>query len=144
MVPPTRDLLNDISVSKQFIFNDNSCKILHKYYPLLTLGRSRNRWSLDRTSGVLLHSLHVGLISSMALINFPHLSHWSPLASSYIQSGHVPSTKRSAKNLKKKEHKTIQHHHKHCYSILIIYFTLTCSSWLALIKTTCTFRKVSM
>ena len=96
MTQLSRDLLNDISQTKLFSMTT------HNYYPSVTLGRSRNRWSLDRTSGVLLHSLHVGLISSMALINFPHLSHWSPLASSYIQSGHVPSTKRSAKNLKKR------------------------------------------
>ena len=70
---------------------------------VLTLGRSRNRWLEVFTTGGLLHNLHLGFLRSTAFSNFPHLSHWSPLASSYPQpaSGQVPSTKRSARNLKK-------------------------------------------
>jgi len=32
-------------------------------------------------TGALEHVLHRGVLSSIAFINLPHLSHWSPLAS---------------------------------------------------------------
>ena len=53
----------------------------------------------DFTMGVLPQILHRGCFSSVALISFPHPSHWSPLASSNPQNGQVPFTKRSARNL---------------------------------------------
>ena len=57
-------------------------------------GKSMNICLLVFVLGVALHILHLGFWSSTALINFPHLSHWSPLASSKPQpgSGQVPST----------------------------------------------------
>lgn len=36
-------------------------------------------------------------LSSTALMRRPHLSHWSPRASGYLQWGQMPSTKRSAR-----------------------------------------------
>lgn len=65
----------------------------------LTLGRSRKNCTDGLTIGELLHTLHRGLISSVALTRWPHPSHWSPRASSYLHPGHVPSTNLSAKNL---------------------------------------------
>jgi hypothetical protein len=46
-------------------------------------GRSRNRWCDVRTSTACPRSaLHRGATSSVALSSLPHLSHWSPRASS--------------------------------------------------------------
>jgi len=49
--------------------------------------------------GVCEQSLQRGRFNSTALMSFPHLSHWSPRASSYAHNGHIPSTNRSARNL---------------------------------------------
>jgi hypothetical protein len=65
-----------------------------------SLGRSRKRWLDVRTStSCALLALQRGLSSSVVFISLPQLSHWSPRASSYLQKGHVPSMKRSARNL---------------------------------------------
>ena len=57
-------------------------------------GKSMKICLLVFVFGVELQILHLGFRSSTALISFPHVSHWSPLASSKPQPGcgHPPST----------------------------------------------------
>jgi hypothetical protein len=64
--------------------------------------RSRKRCSDARITGRVPHSLHRGSIRSTALMSWPHLSHWSPRASTYrhVSTGQTPSTNRSARKLK--------------------------------------------
>ena len=62
-----------------------------------SFGRLRKRWREVRTSGLHPVNLQRGLTRSIAFNSLPHLSHWSPRASSYPHSdkGHVPIGQRS-------------------------------------------------
>ena len=64
-----------------------------------TRGRSRNKCCELFSTGVRAQSLQRGCFNSTALMSLPQRSHWSPRASSYAQSGQIPSTNRSARNL---------------------------------------------
>src|SRR3989338_8219375 len=62
-------------------------------------GKSMNKCLVFFTIGTVPLILLRGSTSSEKFSNFPHLSHWSARAPPDLQCGHVPSMKRSAKNM---------------------------------------------
>lgn len=97
------DLIHDFAMAIAFEDQWEFSAVVTLLINSSTLGlncfKSRNTWFEDFTTGVWEQMWHLGSISSTASMSFPHLSHWSPRASSYLQLGHVPETNRSAKNL---------------------------------------------
>ena len=46
-----------------------------------SLGRSRNMWRVERSTGMVPLNLQRGLMSSVGFSRLPQVSHWSPRAS---------------------------------------------------------------
>src|SRR3989338_9107544 len=66
------------------------CKI-HSFSLSSRRGRLRKRcFSFLNSISCFLHTLHLGFCSCSGSSTVLHFSHWSPLAESYPQTGHVP------------------------------------------------------
>ena len=74
-----------------------SCRLTHSIRSWLKALNFRKKCSVSRKTGVLSQSRCFMFIRSFGSNVFPHPSHWSPLAPSKLQLGHMPSTYLSAR-----------------------------------------------